>query len=697
MRLLPLSLLGLAASLLGACATAPRPVSSVTVVADPGPFASLEAAANGAERTQWWDADTRDDDACTTGFAAAELARFLPACFGLPAGAVRRATTLPDTGDVVVLGNSRTSALVRSLTGAADAADTVSGAFRVRSLERGGRRVIVIAGDDRAGVLYGAYALLDRLGMRFPGLGEAGRVDPARAARWPRLALRERPSFATRGFWAWEPRGDREFFLWMARNRMNLWTAADTAYVQLMKQLAIRASGGGHTIQAEFLSPQRYFAAHPEWFGLHDGRRSPTLHAESGDNFCTSNAEARHTLASNLVAALDHGSLRHVDDLELWMLDGGRWCECDACRAQGSPTDRLLDVAADVDAAVDSAWRQGRLGRRVEVATLAYLETLAPPRRDHRGAGAPMVVFFPYFRCYAHALFDSTCVEINRRLALAYRGWEAVPATWGVCEYYDVGAFKSLPLVFPHVMAADLARYARSGERTRFEYMHAPTRAWGCWTLNHWLLSRLTWDAGRDPDTLVADFCHDYFPASSAAMRQHYRWLEKASANILALQHCVGVFGTNAAEGGRLTQPSARLFPLQHLQPAESHPTVNDAPDLDEIEGAMREARAALDRARALAGSPVESGRLAEEEHRFAYGEAMFAFYAGLIRTAQSARNGDAASAREAFAAVERAAQTLRGVTDLVQVSASHANAKDGLEASGVTATYRYFRERYGR
>ncbi|TMQ72847.1 MAG: DUF4838 domain-containing protein, partial [Candidatus Eisenbacteria bacterium] len=168
----------------------------------------------------------------------------------------------------------------------------------------------------------------------------------------------------------------------------------------------------------------------------------------------------------------------------------------------------------------------------------------------------------------------------------------------GVCEYYDVGAFKTLPLIFPHVMGADLRRYHQEARLARFEFMHAPTREWGCWTLDHWLLSRLAWNPAQDVDSLVDRFCRAYYPNAAAAMREHFRQLERASANILALQMSVGVYGTNA--GGRLTHP-VPIFPLRHLQLRETHPPTNDGPDLDEIEHAMIEARAALEQAKTLA------------------------------------------------------------------------------------------------
>jgi hypothetical protein len=682
------------------CARPPSAPATVTIVADPGPFGSIAEAAEAEARVDWTDARPRDDDACTASFAAVELARFLPACLGLRPGAVRLAASLPAQGHAVVVGRVGASAVLDSL-GLAPRQGAPHG-FRLRGFDEGGRQVIAVAGEDRAGTLHGAYALLERLGMRFYGLGDSGTVAPVAPSPWPEaLDEASAPSFAARGFWAWEPRGHRELFLWMARNRLNQWTAADTAHVPLMKKLGFRLTGGGHTIQADFLPPARYFPSHPDWYGLHEGRRSPRIAAESGDNFCTSNAAARRALAENLTRALAEGSLAQVDALQLWMLDGGRWCTCRGCRRQGTPTDRLLELAAEVAARVERSRRSGRLNRPVEISTLAYLETASPPttaRPPGRLGAGFTVVYFPYFRCYAHALADSTCTELNLRHAERYRAWAkasaASPGRLGVCEYYNVGAFKSLPLTFPAVMGSDLAWYG--GSATSLSTMHAPVRAWGVWTLNHWLYARLAWDPGTAVDSLMSDFCRGYFPTTGALMREHYRHLETATGNILALQHCAGVYGGQGIPSGRLAQASLPLFPLRHLQASESHPATDDAPDLDQIEAAMLAARQALDRARQGVREPTEARRLADEEGRFAYGEAVFQLYAALIRTAERHRALDGDAARRAFAAAQQAAQRLREVRDLVQVSASHANAADGLEASGVRTTYEFFRRLYG-
>jgi hypothetical protein len=97
------------------------------------------------------------------------------------------------------------------------------------------------------------------------------------------------------------------------------------------------------------------------------------------------------------------------------------------------------------------------------------------------------------------------------------------------------------------------------------------------------------------------------------------------------------------------------------------------------------------------ARDPIVRVRLEDLERRFAYGEAVFQLYAGLIHTAVAHRSLDRTGAERAFAAADRAAERLRAIHDLVQVAAAHANASDGLEASGVLRTYEFFRALYGR
>jgi len=695
----------MANAVVGFAAPASPPI--LTIVAGSARFGSVEAAAGGEERVDWSTSESLDADACTESFGATELRRFL-------ARALRRdereialtsAPTLPVAGDVIVLGSRRSNPLVASLVHGR--APTAPQSFRIVTHRRDGRRVFVIEGHDRAGTLYGGYAFLNAIGVRFDGLGNLGVTLPSAGVLPRDLGLEEAPAFTTRGFWAWEPRGNREFFLWMARNRMNLWTAAEPNPA-FLKKLGIQLVAGGHTIQAEFLDPAEYFQAHPEWFGLRGGVRSANIKGEFGDNYCTSNHDATRELARNLVRSLASGRMRYADRVELWMLDGGAWCECEACRAQGSPSDRTVVVLRQVAAAIAEARRAGLLERNVEIGGAAYLETLPPPSAAHRAAaseqssaepaGMTSITAFPYYRCYAHALADTSCHEINHRLAPNVAAWartsRETDLALGIGEYYNVSWFSSLPLVFPHVTADDIRWYRTLGARS-FHYMHVPTRLWGTWALNHDVMAALLWRPSTDVDSLIAAFCQARYPTTARPMRAFLGDLELASANIFAVEHCIGALG-RSGRAGRLAVRSFPVLPLQHLQLDARGNSRNRAPAWSEILAAMHRARLAIDEASRACADSAECQRIAEDERRFEYGELAFRLYDAIIRTALADHAGDDPGARRAFAPAEGLAPRLRKLVDVVQVASSHANATDGLAATHLVNTYEYFRARYG-
>ncbi len=691
----------LAAAALALSCAPPAPSFPVTVVADPGPFASLEAAAAAADSVDWGDADRSDDDACTEAFAATELRRFLPRALGVAPELVRIAAAgaaLPERGDVIVVGPAAARRFGRSRPLPDSVSASRRDAFRLASGPQRGRTVVVIEGASRSGTLAGAYALLEGLGVRFHLPGDSCVAYPEPTRLPPHLDRIESPAFDLRGFWAWEARGDEDFFLWMARNRFNLWTAAEPRKGRL-RQLGIRLADGGHILQEELLAPRLNFARHPEWFGFENGARRPGIAGESGLNFCTSNPEARAAFARGLAASLAAGRLARADVVQLWPLDGGRWCACDRCAAQGNPADRWLAVGADAAGAIAEARRGGRIGRRVTLMLPAYLETATPPARPAPPAPADAdlsVAYFPYFRCYAHALGDPRCYEMNRAMAARLLGWVSgddrpYRGPMAIGEYYNVSWVKSLPLVLPRVMGDDLFDLARLGVRDFF-YMHAPTRRFGPWALNHAVLAGLLWNPRADADALVADFVAREYPGVATEMRTFYAALERGTSNLLALQHAVGSVGTG--DYPRLLDPAIPIFPLRHLRGEARGSGADSAASLPEIEAAMAEARAALDAARARARGRRLDASLADVEARFAYGEAMLGFWIALLRAAAADREGRTDRLRAEVARADSLAARLREVRDLVAVSASHANARDGLEASGATRAYEGLRAR---
>jgi len=691
---------------LAACALAAEAEAGarpVTVVAAAGPFASVDDAAASASRVDFWDGAPADDDACTECFAALELQRFLPRCVRMPRAGVRlhSGRSLPPSGDVIVLGTRRSNPLVAALDRPGEAAvppDSPEG-FRLRCFRRSGRTVCVVEGGGRVGVLYGAYALLERLGVRFIGLGEQGTCYPRVLGQLPdALDVSESPALVTRGFYAWEPRGTQEFFLWMARNRMNFWTAAEKD-VPFLKMLGMRLGIGAHDLQPNFLNPKSraggegsptYFEAHPEWFGLRGGVRSPNIKGGLGDNFCTSNDDAVAELSRNLVEGLATGIWRYADVVNFWMEDGGKWCECPECQALGTPTDRLLRLVAQVNVEVQKARQAGVIKRPVHLTTLAYAETIDPPTRplppsfDYENCS---VTFYPIQRCYAHTFEDPLCTETNQRYARALHGWTQgeerhYKGSTFIGEYYNVSNFKSMPVLYTRTMPADIANYYRLGAR-HLQYMHTPVRLWGTWTLNQWLLARLLWDPSADAPALVREYMAARYPTTHETTTAFYEHLEDAFANITCQKTYLG-----------LHMSTGKPLRFQHLTVMPTPPGANHGPSLQEILASLELADAMLSRSLETCTDATERPRLLEDERRLVYGHAMMRFYSHMVRLVELDQQGDAEGARAEFVGVEREANILRTVPrEMVETFIC---PDGGLEATQCVPTYNALKAKYG-
>ncbi|MHC4096231.1 MAG: DUF4838 domain-containing protein, partial [Planctomycetota bacterium] len=706
-------------------------------------------AADSEEQVNWQDDDKSDDNACTESFAAVELRYFLSRCSkyndrDIKAG---KSNHLPSSGHVFLLGTRGSNPLIDSIDVPGGGRANLNGpeSFCIRSFEQNQRIVTIIEGADRVGVLYGVYAYLEELGIGFYGLGEQGTVYPKRKVKLPAgLNLAEKPHYLTRGFFTKGDWNDNdEFFLWMARNRLNFWTA-DQSKHRFLKKLGIKLTAGAHDIQELFLNPHSeypynchkyqgdenkakdpysasrqylgdinkdgklsYSEAHPEWYILTGGRRDAHKHKRLRGNYCTSNAEATSELGENLIQSLIDGQWSHADMVNFWMLDGGTWCQCQACKGLGNPSDRLCQLIHAVNSRIQEARRQGHLKRNVPLVTLAYNTTLPPPTRplpkdfDYENIS---MTFFPIMRCYAHSFADPACSECNQLLLKDYRGWFAGQGSYYkgsifIGEYYNVSNIKTLPVLFPHIMAVDIPWFYRNGAR-HFHYMHTPARLWGTWTLNQYLMGRLLWNVNADADVILDDYFKRYYPTTTETTRSFYQHLEHATASIKPLKHYIrseGMPKNRYTMRFALTSEDFEFFPTKHFRYESYHPLTNDGPDLVEIMESMRLARGKINDALSACTDAIEKARLVEDDRRFTYGEAMYNFYYHLLRTAMFHRKGNKEQARKEFVEADRQADKLRAIVDLVNVAFRHASAPNGYEASYLQAAYELYRKHYGQ
>lgn len=648
--------------------------AGTAIVADPRPFPSIEAAASGEAKANWLDADPADDFACTASYAAVELQRYLRKMTGREADFAVVSDAGQAEGDLIVL--------------AKPSAEHGPEGYRIATTLANGRQVTTLTGGGRVGTLYAAYDLLHRLGCRWFAPGDVHEEIPTlKLERLPALDVTERPAFVTRGFHAWEDRGSPEFLLWMARNRLNYWCVEQSNH-PLLHKLGIRMAGAAHTAQALFINPdspcpddpkRTLFHAHPEWFALDGKQRIPGIRNEFGTNFCTSNPDAVALFMKNFVNAIAEGHYRDAQVVRFWTLDAGRWCQCEPCKALGTPTDRNILLVNRLRQEIEAARKAGRIHRPIAMEFLAYADVLQPPTRplpadfDYETCYA---TFYPIVRCYVHRFDDPACPR-NANYAKQLHGWATDPARHfkgQLCigEYYNVSGYKCLPICYMHTMAHDIPLYHKLGAR-RFHYMHATTANWGNKALTNYQMARQLWDVGTDCEALWADFFTRRYGPAAPTMRAFYEALEKMLCNVSELKYGLA---------GRLNTGAKDLFPTSHLRLRRAEGVTCEGPTLEEIAGHAADCRALLDKA--LAGGPPERFRLRieEDERLFTYGERTVLYYWHCANALVLARAGQLDTARPHYKEARRLADLLRADAASPKHSSSHANDANALTAS---------------
>jgi len=696
--------------------------AGTSIVVNLGPHPSAEVSGRGEAKVNWLDADPTDDVICTEGFAALELQRYLRKMTGRPDDFPIVDDETPIQGAQILIGGPRSNTASRRLA-AALSVDEESLAklgpegYRLKTAEVEGQPVTLIAGGGRVGTLYGVYGLLDRLGCRWFAPGELHEEIP-RIEELGTVDVSESPSFATRGFLAWEDRGNEEFLTWMVRNRLNQW-CVEQSFHPLLRKLGIRMDGGMHDAEFLFLNPEwpypydhptftsdeqkpkdpypvgdlyqgdenrdgrlSYFEAHPEWFALEGGRRVPGIQGWFGTNFCTSNPHAVTEFMKNFVQATIDGRYRDADIIRFWTLDVGKWCQCDACRALGTPTDRNLLLVHRLDQEIKKARAEGKIRRPIVIHFLAYSDVLDPPTRPLPAdfdAQNCLATFFPIARCYVHDFDDPACSR-NAEYLRQLQGWATDPARhyrgpMVIGEYYNVSGYKCLPVCFMHTMANDIPFFFRLGAR-HFHYMHVTTGRWGTRALTNYQMARQLWNVNADCEPLWADYFTRRYGPAAGKMRTFYESLEAMLSNVSELKYSLA---------RRLNRGAEELFPSPHLRYRRDPGLRCEGPTLLEIVESAKNCRRLIDEV--LAGPLPERIRLrvAEDEKAFTYAERTIGYYHACVEAFQLARTGQREAALKHFAEARRLAALLQEDTTSASLSSEHANAPDAFAATLAT------------
>jgi hypothetical protein len=343
-----------------------------------------------------------------------------------------------------------------------------------------------LIGASGAAVDLAVWDFLYRLGYRLYFLTDTWEVVPHTPEPQIAVDTLETPDYINRRAPRGAPWSDTELWgRWQKRNRVT------SAFVL----------STGHAYDQIIRDNQAEFDAHPEYLALVDGKRG-------GNKFCIANPGLRQLVVDYAVRTLRANPT--CESISMEPSDGGGWCQCEACAALGSVSDRVVLLAN----AVAEALTKLDLGPRY-VGFYAYNEQSPPPSVTVH----PQVV----------VSLATSFIRGGYTIEQMVEGWRARGATLGIREYHDV-------FTWSH----DMPQRARGGDveylrRTIPEFYAGGARfmnsentdSWGANGLGYWLTTRLLWDTDQAAhvDELIEDFLEKAFGPAREPMRQFYQLL----------------------------------------------------------------------------------------------------------------------------------------------------------------------------
>lgn len=375
------------------------------------------------------------------------------------------------------------------------------------------------------GTLYGVYELLESLGVRWYRPDPWGEHLP-RLDRivLPRGRTTYRPGYAYRfGFngyrwWKNETTEQRQWGrLWGTRQRqnVNMWTPPEM--------------GGYYTINAGhaymYLVPhQQYFASHPEYFALINGKRSANPQAQ----LCLSNPEVLRLVTEAVIAQAKNNP--HLLAISVEPNDGSLWCECDACRAMDDP--KLLNAWGGVSMANRVCAFNNQVARRLAEAVpgasvnwYAYNKHTEVPTLVKKLEPNTLVWAAAYAGAYSDwtkNLHDPTSVQ-NARFVRILKGYGALTRLL-VYEYFTGYAwFGPMPTVG---MLTDRMRHYRD-HGVAGVYTQGPGH-WGPQGLVHYFAAKLMWNPDLDVRKELDLYYRNYYGPAAEPMKQYHETMERA-------------------------------------------------------------------------------------------------------------------------------------------------------------------------
>jgi hypothetical protein len=395
-----------------------------------------------------------------------------------------------------------------------------------------GERVFLLGGAN-PGPLAAVLALLEEdLGVRWYGPERergnwAQNSSMLNAKRWPmgkvrvpkqktlvaRVVPRTRaPKFPIRHL-MWQ----RSYSPWGVRNRVNGGFA--TGYGQ---HSYLHGGYFVHTFH-HLVPPKTYFADHPDYFALINGKRK-----WENAQICLSNPEvatvAAETIAKSL-RGIPESQRRSKHLVSVSAMDWEGDCQCDACQKArqelGGYSGLQLTFVNRVAEAVapEFPW--------VTITTLAYRQSKQPPTvpiKAHPNVAVRFCTDFgASFNWPYHSLYDVQIPDLAEQRRW-YEDWQKISPRMHLWIYPHQYRHPLAPTPNIRAVVDNLRFFCEHHAESVFVQQSAGLD-YGRADMRYWLFAKLMWDPTRNVEDLIRDFVWGYYGASAPAVYEYEKLL----------------------------------------------------------------------------------------------------------------------------------------------------------------------------
>jgi len=430
-------------------------------------------------------------------WAASELKRFIAEMSGATIPYCTDSSNPPEKA--ILVGDSDALRSIPTDSGGANIGDE---GFIIKTI---GSRIAIVGSPVR-GTMYGVYAFLESLGCRFLS-DTVNKIPKLSTVSVGDLNIVETPAFEYRDVYIREAMKPD----YAARNRTN------SANANLDDK-----RGGGiayhpfvHSFAA-LIPLDKYWATHPEYFSMIDGKRT-----NQNTQLCMSNPEVVK-LATQTVLAW----MRDYPEAKLYSVsqnDCYNNCQCPNCKAideqEGSPSGLMLRFVNAIAAETEKLYPDKL------VDTLAYQWTEKPPKITKPRANV-RVRLCPIFCCEAHP-YETCDAPENKAFMENLANWGKITDQLYIWHYNTSFAHYLNP--FPDFrQLMDTAKlYKRSGVKGIFWEGSYPKGGGGEFGyLRSYLLAKITWNPDIDGNAVMKQFCDDYYGKGGRYIWEYVELLE---------------------------------------------------------------------------------------------------------------------------------------------------------------------------